>query len=143
MYTHRNDVPRCTRNDGVAYANERQVWLKMARIARRAGLLNLARLALERLLGIRGDHILALRTLKDVLLEIGDVAATREVCRSARTKTAFLLMRQPSRAWPNHNKSIHVICDAMSVWRMANTLMPTMDESDTYFLCPISLRGVI
>lgn len=56
-----------------------QVWLKMARLARRAGVLNLARLALESLLEIREDHVLALRTLRDVLLEIGDGAAVREV----------------------------------------------------------------
>lgn len=51
----------------------------MARLSRRAGLSNLARLALERLLEKREDHVLALRTLRDVLLEIGDVAAARQV----------------------------------------------------------------
>lgn len=54
--------------------------MKMARVARRAGLLNLARLALERLLSTRGDHVLALRMLRDVLLDIGDDAAVRQVC---------------------------------------------------------------
>lgn len=53
----------------------------MARIARRGGVLNLARLALERLLANREDHVLALRTLKDILLEIGDDAAFRQVQR--------------------------------------------------------------
>lgn len=56
-----------------------QVWLKMARLARRSGLSNLARFALERLLETREDHVFALRTLRDVLLEIGDAAAVREV----------------------------------------------------------------
>ncbi|CAM9141767.1 unnamed protein product [Scytosiphon promiscuus] len=55
------------------------VWMKMARLSRAAGLSNLARLALERLLEANGDHLLALRTLKDLLSEIGDVAACREV----------------------------------------------------------------
>lgn len=55
------------------------MWLKIARLARRAGLLNLARLALERLLTNRGDHVLALRTLRDVLVEIGDGVALRQV----------------------------------------------------------------
>lgn len=59
---------------------DRQVWLKMARVARRVGLLNLARLALERLLGIREDHMVALRMLKEVLLEIGDSSGVRQVC---------------------------------------------------------------
>lgn len=58
-----------------------QVWLKMARLARASGLLNLARLALERLLETRMDHVLALRMLREVLSEIGDVAACREVSR--------------------------------------------------------------
>lgn len=53
--------------------------MKMARLSRAAGLSNLARLALERLLQANGDHLLALRTLRDVLSEIGDVAACREV----------------------------------------------------------------
>ncbi|CAN0221758.1 unnamed protein product, partial [Ectocarpus fasciculatus] len=51
----------------------------MARLSRATGLSNLARLALERLLEVNGDHVLALRTLKDVLAEIGDAAACREV----------------------------------------------------------------
>ncbi|CAN0458143.1 unnamed protein product, partial [Ectocarpus sp. 8 AP-2014] len=38
-------------------------------------------LALERLLEVNGDHVLALRTLKDVLSEIGDAAACREVTK--------------------------------------------------------------
>lgn len=53
--------------------------MKMARLSRATGLSNLARLALERLLEVNGDHVLALRTLKDVLSEIGDAAACREV----------------------------------------------------------------
>lgn len=53
----------------------------MSRVARRVGLLNLARLALERLLSIRGDHSLALRSLRDVLAEIGDCGALRQVQR--------------------------------------------------------------
>lgn len=53
--------------------------MKMARLSRAAGLSNLARLALERLLEANGNHILALRTLADLLLEIGDVAACRQV----------------------------------------------------------------
>lgn len=53
--------------------------MKMARLSRAAGLLNLARLALERLLDRDGDHLLALRSLRDLLSEIGDVAACRQV----------------------------------------------------------------
>lgn len=61
-----------------------QVWLKMARLARASGVSNLARLALERLLETRADHVLALRMLRDVLSEIGDGAACREVPRYVR-----------------------------------------------------------
>ena len=55
--------------------------MKMARLSRASGLLNLARLALERLLDRDGEHLLALRSLRDLLSEIGDVAACRQVQR--------------------------------------------------------------
>lgn len=55
--------------------------MKMARLSRAAGLLNLARLALERLLDRDGDHLLALRSLRDLLSEIGDLSACRQVRR--------------------------------------------------------------
>lgn len=55
--------------------------MKMARLSRAAGLLNLARLALERLLDRDEDHLLALRSLRDLLSEIGDVAACCQVRR--------------------------------------------------------------
>lgn len=67
----------------------------MARLARASGLSNLARLALERLLETRADHVLALRMLRDVLLEIGDVAACREVPRYHDTFRLLIVYTVP------------------------------------------------
>lgn len=64
----------------------------MARLSRAAGLTNLARLALERLLQANGDHLLALRTLRDLLSEIGDAAACREVETHALAMLLLLLL---------------------------------------------------
>lgn len=63
--------------------------MKMARLSRAAGLLNLARLALERLLDRDGDHLLALRSLRDLLSEIGDAAA----CRQVRKRVPWMTRR--------------------------------------------------
>ncbi|CAM9884029.1 unnamed protein product, partial [Ectocarpus sp. 12 AP-2014] len=73
--------------------------MKMARLSRAAGLSNLARLALERLLEVNGDHVLALRTLKDVLSEIGDVAACREQAGHPLLRPRWA---SPSRSSPPH-----------------------------------------
>ncbi|CAM9213321.1 unnamed protein product, partial [Ectocarpus sp. 13 AM-2016] len=73
--------------------------MKMARLSRAAGLSNLARLALERLLEVNGDHVLALRTLKDVLSEIGDVAACREQAGHPLPPPRWA---SPSRSSPPH-----------------------------------------